>query len=135
MSDKESDLPEEDSLFFDSYSEASDNMSVGSGSRAVSIVSLENQLCATKKSKLPKRRWKYVKSSWVWKYFKVNKNGQHDICTVEILNLNNETVKCGHKFLHDGSTGNMSSHLQNKHDLYENKNKITSDVQDNEQGN
>ncbi|CAG8520220.1 3203_t:CDS:2 [Cetraspora pellucida] len=98
-------------------------MSVGSSSRAVSIVSLENQPCTTKKSKLPKRRRKYIKSSWVWKYFKVSKNGQHDICTVEILNLNNETVKCGYKFLHDGSTGNMSGHLQDKHDLYKNKNK------------
>ncbi|CAG8811445.1 12093_t:CDS:1, partial [Racocetra fulgida] len=101
------DLPGEDSF---SSGETSDNISVGSDSEAALIISLENQSHVTKKSKLvhPKHKRKYIKSSWVWKYFKVSKDGQYDICEVEILNLNNKTVKCDHKFLHNGSTGNMS---------------------------
>ncbi|CAG8799825.1 5982_t:CDS:1, partial [Cetraspora pellucida] len=117
MSDKEDDL--EDS-FFDSNCKTSDNISIGSSNEAVSTVQ-ENQPHATKKSKLVHRR-KYAKFSWVWKYFEVSKDGIHDVCKVEILNLSGEKVKCKHKFLHDGSTGNMSSHLQDKHNLYENKN-------------
>ncbi|CAG8645831.1 15424_t:CDS:2, partial [Dentiscutata heterogama] len=60
---------------------------------------------------------------WVWKYFKLSKDKQYDVCDVEVMNLKNQKVKCGYKYLHNGSTGNMSSHLQNKHNLCENKNK------------
>ncbi|CAG8768094.1 23474_t:CDS:2, partial [Racocetra persica] len=45
-----------------------------------------------------------------------------------IISLENQShvtkkIKCDHKFLHDNSIRNMSSHLQDKHNLYENKNK------------
>ncbi|CAG8520245.1 13761_t:CDS:2 [Cetraspora pellucida] len=81
MSDKKDDLED---LFFDSNCEISDN---------ISIV----------------HRRKYAKFSWVWKYFEVSKNGIHDVCKVEILNLSDEKVKCEYKFLHDNSTENMNT--------------------------
>ncbi|CAG8657142.1 9698_t:CDS:2, partial [Racocetra persica] len=68
MSDNESDLYE-DSVF-DSNCETSDNISIGSSSGAVLV--------------------KYVKISWVWKYFEVSKDGMYNICKVETLNLSNE---------------------------------------------
>ncbi|CAG8654737.1 7373_t:CDS:2, partial [Racocetra fulgida] len=49
MSDNESDL-HEDSLVFDSNCETSDNISIGSSSGTVSVVSQENQSRATKKN-------------------------------------------------------------------------------------
>ncbi|CAG8650197.1 619_t:CDS:1, partial [Scutellospora calospora] len=106
--------------------EASDNVSsVGSNSRVTSTFS-EDQPCITKKKiKLTysNHRQQYAKTSWVWKYFILSQDKKYDVCTVEIMNLNNKKVKCDHKLIHDGSTGNMSHHLHSKHNLHESHNK------------
>ncbi|CAG8544470.1 5436_t:CDS:2 [Dentiscutata heterogama] len=48
----------------------------------------------------------------------------YDVCEVKVMNLSDKEVECSHKFIHDSSTGNMSSYLQSKHDIYENQNKV-----------
>ncbi|CAG8479939.1 4726_t:CDS:2, partial [Dentiscutata erythropus] len=68
-------------------------------------------------------RRQYAKYSWVWKHFTLSKDGNFCICSVEIAALSDKKVKCGHKLLYNGGTGNMSSHLQIKHNLHEKKNK------------
>ncbi|CAG8475214.1 25831_t:CDS:2 [Dentiscutata erythropus] len=50
-------------------------------------------------------------------------NGIYDVCKVKVMNLSDKEVEYDHKFIYDDSTRNMCSHLQSKHDLYENQNK------------
>ncbi|CAG8845945.1 15899_t:CDS:1, partial [Racocetra persica] len=57
------------------------------------------------------------------KYFEVSKDRIYDFCKVETLNLSNKKVKYGHKCLYDDSIRNISSYLQDKYSLNENKNK------------
>ncbi|CAG8477858.1 12969_t:CDS:2 [Dentiscutata heterogama] len=54
----------------------------------------------------------YAKSSWVWKHFKQSKDRMYDVYKVKVMNLSDKEVECGHKFIHDGNTENMSSYLQ-----------------------
>ncbi|CAG8569237.1 26038_t:CDS:2 [Dentiscutata erythropus] len=58
----------------------------------------------------------------------VQENQSYATKKIEILKVSGEKVKCEYKFLHDGSTRNMSSYFQDKHNLYENKNKIQSNI-------
>ncbi|CAG8444908.1 15594_t:CDS:1, partial [Dentiscutata erythropus] len=103
--------------------ETSDNISISSSSNFFYKKRKFNQ---PKPKQLNRQNSKqqYIKSSWVWGYFELSEDRKFDICKVKTMNLNNQEVKCGHKFLYDGSMGNMSSHLQDKHDLHENRNKI-----------
>ncbi len=83
---------------------------------STSTVSLdEDQSHATKKTKLYKSKRKYSKTSWVWQYM-IQEN-EYDICQVPVMNMQNEEICCGQRFLHDGSTGNMANHLRGKHDI------------------
>ncbi|CAG8800301.1 14839_t:CDS:2, partial [Racocetra persica] len=114
-----------DNFFEDTTYETSDNISsISSNSGATSTI-FSDQSNVAKKIKLnhPKPRRQYTKSSWVWKHFTLSKDKVYCICTVEITKLSNKKVKCGHKLLYDDGTGNMSSHLQIKHNLHEKRNK------------
>ncbi|GET00807.1 hypothetical protein RCL_jg17233.t1 [Rhizophagus clarus] len=87
-----------------------------------SIVSLDkDQLHAAKKVKLYKPKCKYTKTSWVWQYM-IQEN---EYCQVLVINMQNEEICCGQRFLHDGSTGNMTNHLCRKHSIYEGIDKQT----------
>ncbi|CAG8822076.1 570_t:CDS:1, partial [Racocetra fulgida] len=99
--------------------EISDNVSISSSSNASIFNKSQSQV---KKIKSKKRRRTYLKPSWVWHYFKVSEDGIYDECQVQVMNFQNESIKCDYKFIHDGSTGNMGNHLRNRHNLSENQN-------------
>jgi hypothetical protein len=112
MSDDEFDLPDSET----------DNVSVGSNRRIILLD--EEKLPTEKKVKLHQFKRKYVKTSWVWKYFETDQNGKYNVCQVLIMNLRNEEVLCGRRFLNDGATGNMANHLRGKHNIQEKINKV-----------
>ncbi len=101
-----------------------DNISTApSTAPTASTVSLDkDQPHVTKKRKLYKPKRIYAKTSWVWKYMVQENN--YDICQVPILNVRNEEIRCGQRFLHDGATGNMANHLRGKHSIHEGIDKV-----------
>ena len=78
MSDDEFDLPDSET----------DNVSVGSNRRIILLD--EEKLPTEKKVKLHQFKRKYVKTSWVWKYFETDQNGKYNVCQVLIMNLRND---------------------------------------------
>ncbi|CAG8620828.1 20187_t:CDS:2, partial [Cetraspora pellucida] len=92
-----------DDFFEETSHKTSDNVSSVSSNSGATSTTFSDQSHITKKNKLNhlKFRWQYAKSSW----------------------LSNKQVKCGHKLIYDGGTGNMSSHLQIKHNLHKKQNK------------
>ncbi|CAG8475923.1 12655_t:CDS:2 [Gigaspora rosea] len=76
-SNDEGDEPTVEITSLNSGRKASDNIFIGSSNRTSSLA--------------PKRN--YIKSSWVWKYFKLSKDRQYDVCDIATLNLSNKKVK------------------------------------------
>lgn len=114
---------EMDSTFDDISTGSNRAASTAPSTAPSSIVSLDkDQLHAAKKVKLYKPKRKYAKTSWVWQYM-IQEN-EYDICQVPVMNMQNEEICCGQRFLHDGSTGNMANHLRGKHSIYEGIDKV-----------
>src|SRR4051794_14327 len=90
---------------------------------ALTVTLDKDQPHATKKRKLYKPKRMYIKTSWVWKY--MDQENEYDICQVPILNMRNEEIYCGQRFMHDRSTGNMANHLRGKHSIHEEMDKVT----------
>ncbi|CAG8774478.1 5778_t:CDS:2, partial [Dentiscutata erythropus] len=81
--------------YFNKQNEINDDISFSSSSN----VSIFDKNQSQVKKINSKQKQSYSKPSWVWHYF-----------------------KCDSKFVHNGSTGNMGNHLQNRHNLSKNKN-------------
>ncbi|CAG8553780.1 1132_t:CDS:2 [Cetraspora pellucida] len=53
--------------------------------------------------------------SYVWKYFKIEKDG-HTYCKILVLRKGSD-IECRTNYKHDSRTGNMKLHLRTKHDI------------------
>ncbi|CAG8597645.1 10667_t:CDS:2, partial [Cetraspora pellucida] len=55
------------------------------------------------------------RKSYVWKYFE--EVGENDVCKIVVFRKGEE-VECDMSYKHDGSTGNMKTHLRSAHKVF-----------------